>query len=130
MKLLAISILMSGFALANPDRQAAPLDQSDPVKVLEAVFSAAATGDTSQLPTLCHDRVESDGDVRSVCAMTREDKDFGEFAAVFAGAKVKGPARIEGDKAAVDFDFGPNGPQRSEEMNLRKHMGKWYLSSF
>ncbi|MBT3218474.1 MAG: hypothetical protein HN348_05235 [Proteobacteria bacterium] len=133
MKLLTILVLTS-LAVAQPveqsPQQLPAVDHSDPVKVLQAVFSAAETGNLSQLPSLCHKKVDSDGDVRSICEMTRDDEDFRDFTKVFAGSTIQGPARIEGDQATVDFTFGPNGPERDEKMNLERHKDKWYLASF
>jgi hypothetical protein len=110
---------------------AGAVDQSDPVKVLEAVFAAAAAGKADGLAALCDPAGSGDGDVKSICASKPGDPKWAEFVSYFAKGKVKGAPKLEGDKdaAAIDFTFGPDGT-KNETMKLKKIDGKWYLASF
>ncbi len=107
------------------------LDQSKPENVLEIMFEAARSGDYSQMSGLCHDDADMDGDVKDVCSCGESDADpklLESYKEYFSKGKVTA-TRIEGDKAEVDFNFGPNGTKK-ETMNLVEIEGKWYLSSF
>lgn len=106
----------------------ASVDHSDPVKVTEAIFAAAAAGKHESLAGLCAPD-KGDGDVKDICGATAGAPKWGEFVESFAKGKVSGPARVEGDRAEVDFMFGPDGSKK-ETMKLEKTDGKWYLASF
>ncbi len=109
----------------------AGLDQSKPENVLEIMFEAAKTGDFSHMAGLCHDDVDMDGDVKDVCSCGEsdaEEKLLDSYKEYFAKGKVTA-TRIDGDKAEVDFSFGPDGSKK-ETMKLVKIEEKWYLSSF
>ena len=103
--------------------------QSDPVKVVEAVFEAARTGDLSVLPGLCDPTGKNDGDTKAICfigTLSKEEQD--EFIKYFEKGKVIGEPEISGDNAKVKIVFGPKG-NKNEEFNLVRIDGKWYLSS-
>ena len=114
---------------AAPAPAAGGADMSDPTKVVEAMFAAAASGKTDQLASLCDPKGSGDGDVKDVCGVTKDGPKYGEFVEYFAKGAVKGPARVTGDTAEVDFLFGPDG-KKDETMKLAKIDGKWYLASF
>ena len=122
--LFACLVCVPAKAQDNP-----PLDQADPIAVLQAVFDAARTGDLSHLPSLCDPNGENDGDTRDICTLTTDSDKLEEFKQWFSSARIEGEAQIKGDSAAIAFVFGPNG-DRKEEMNLIKRADKWYLSSF
>jgi len=111
--------------------QVGKIDYNSPVSVVEAIFYAAKSKNFSQLSTLCHpDKEKGDGDVRDVCGVASADKDFQkEFIEHFVKSKIDGKPRISGDRAEVDFWFGPDG-KKYETMNLRRENGRWYLASF
>jgi len=121
----------SGQPGAAPAAAAAAVDQSDPTKVLEHVFAAAAAGKADGLSALCDPAGSGDGDVKSICAAKPGDPKWDEFVSYFAKGKVKAAPSIEGngEAAAIDFTFGPDGT-KSETMKLKKIDGKWYLGSF
>lgn len=103
--------------------------QSDPVKVVEAVFEAARTGDLSVLPGLCDPAGKNDGDTKAICLIsTLSKEEQGEFIKYFEKGKVIGEPEISGDNAKVKIVFGPRG-NKNEEFNLVRIDGKWYLSS-
>lgn len=116
-------------AADQPAAAASSVDQSDPVKVLEHVFAAAAAGKADGLSALCDPAGSGDGDVKSICASKPGDPKWDEFVSYFAKGKVKGAPSTEGETAAIDFTFGPDGT-KSETMKLTKLDGKWYLASF
>ena len=103
--------------------------QSDPVKVVEAVFEAARTGDFSVLPGLCDPTGSNDGDTKAICLIgTLPEEDRNQFVKYFEKGKVKGEPEISGNNAKVKILFGPSG-NNDEEFNLVRIDGKWYLSS-
>ncbi len=105
------------------------VDFSDPVSVLQAVFTAAQTEDFSVLPSLCDPRGKSDEDTTFICAITADHPDKDSFVEYFAQAKIAGDAVIDGNRAEIPFLFGPDG-DREETMGLAQRDGKWYLADF
>lgn len=105
------------------------VDNSDPVKVVEHIFAAAAAGKSDGLSALCDPAGGGDGDVKELCAVKAGDPTWERFARSFSKGKVNGPAKIEGDTAEVEILFGPRGDKK-ETMNLKKTDGKWYLDGF
>jgi len=104
------------------------VDSSDPAAVLQAVFDAARSGDHSQLATLGSSG--PDGDVQMILGVPKGDEKIKTmFVTFFGKGKVVGTPRIQGDKAEVDFLFGPDG-KKPETMNLIKEGGQWRLHSF
>ena len=105
-------------------------DQSTPTSTLQALFDNAKSGNFAALKLLVPEVPGLDGDVRRIAsvpeAKPEEQREFQEW---FSTGKIDGEARIEGDKAEVDFLFGPKG-DRNETMNLIKKDGNWYLFSF
>ena len=107
---------------------AAKVDQSDPTKVVEFVFAAAASGKPDGLSGLCDPAGGGDGDVKDICGVKAGDPKWEEFVTYFGKGKVSA-AKIEGETAAVEIMFGPKGDKK-ETMNLKKLDGKWYLDGF
>ena len=104
------------------------VDSSDPAAVLQAVFDAARSGDHSQLESLGSSG--PDGDVQMILGVAKGDEKIKTmFVTFFGKGKVVGTPRIQGDKAEVDFLFGPDG-KKPETMNLIKEGGQWRLHSF
>ena len=104
------------------------VDFSDPASVMEAVFTAAQTGDFALLSGLCDPLGENDGDTTSICAITTDHPDRDSFVAFFASGKVTDVA-ISDDRAEVSFLFGPDG-NKEETMVMVERDGRWYLLSF
>jgi len=119
------------------DPQAAPAapagggtaDNSDPVKVVEQIFTAASSGKADALAGLCDPAGTGDGDVKDVCGSKPGAPKWDEFTKYFAKGKVDGAPTVEGDSASVKILFGPDGTKQ-ETMKLRKIDGKWYLAGF
>jgi hypothetical protein len=107
----------------------AAVDHTRPEAVVQAIFDAAATGDTDKLAGLCPPTGEGDGDVKKICAAKKGEGDWDSFQQHFAKGKLKGDARVQDHQAEVDFTFGPAG-NREETMRLGHRDGKWYLMSF
>jgi tetratricopeptide (TPR) repeat protein len=105
------------------------VDFTDPVSVLQAVFTAAQAEDFAVLSNLCDPQGENDDDTALICAITADHPDKDSFVEYFAQAKVAGEVAIDGDRAEIPFLFGPDGDQE-ETMGLIQRDGKWYLSDF
>lgn len=114
----AIGVIASGSGAPN---------MSDPASVLEAVFEAARSGDTSHLPGLCDPQQENDGDTRDICTMTPNHPRWPQFRSVFVGGTIAGPPRIGGAGAEVDFYFAGG---KKETMKMVRRGSEYYLSSF
>ena len=98
--------------------------------VTAAVFTAAQSGEDSDLATLCDPQGKNDGDtLEYICEMTSGSKRWGEFVEYFAEGSVARNAVIVGDETAVPTLFGPSG-KPDEKMNLIKRDGSWYLMKF
>ncbi len=109
---------------------AASVKATTPEKVVESVFVAARTGEFSNLKMLLPPSGNADGDVKRVCGVGEADEaGQSEFRKYFSKGGVSGKARIKGDKAEVDFLFGPDG-RKKETMELVRENGRWYLSQF
>jgi len=117
---------------------------SSPESVMNSIFHAAKTGEVGILKFLLppYDeqtgKIPCDGDCKAICNPGNESmKDelrgnyttLGDFKEYFSKAKIIGTPSITGDKAKVNFVFGPN-LERNETMNMQRISGKWYLSSF
>ena len=105
------------------------IDFTDPVSVLQAVFTAARTEDFGILSGLCDPLGENDGDTAMICAMSEDHPEVEMFIEHFATGRVIGEALIVGDRARVDFTFGPDGDE-GETMGLVRRDGRWYLIDF
>ena len=105
------------------------VDQSDPAKVVQAVFDAAQTQSFVALASLCDPQGQNDKDTATICAMTADHSDKDSFVTYFAKGKINGEVAVSGDRAQVPFLFGPNGDQQ-ETMSLIQRDGKWYLLEF
>lgn len=105
-------------------------DQTTPKGVAEMIFSAAKSGDYSQLKNLCDDALQPDGDSKHICDVTNGDDQLkASFKEYFSKGTVVGEPTIEGDNAKVNVKFGPDGT-KDETFNMTKKDGKWYMVSF
>ena len=94
-----------------------------PEAVLQALFDAAQSEDTSVLGSLCDPHQQNDGDTDCLCALDRRYKahqcshnsmnkvSFEDFQQYFQLASVRGPARIEGDEAEGAASPSAQGPK-------------------
>ncbi|MCP4539369.1 MAG: tetratricopeptide repeat protein [Chloroflexi bacterium] len=105
------------------------VDFTDPVNVLQAVFTAAQTEDLGILSSLCDPLGEGDEDTMFICAITADHPDKDSFVEYFTQAQIASDVVIDGDRAEIPFLFGPDGDQE-ETMGLVQRDGKWYLSDF
>ena len=123
---IAVAILSA----CNGKKSAGSGDQSTPQAVANMIFSAASSGDYSQLKNLCDASLEPDGDSKHICDVTTgDDKLKASFKEYFSKGKVVGEPTIEGDKAKVNVLFGPDGT-KEETFNMAKKDGKWFMVSF
>ena len=122
--------MINGLTFFEPEvAEGLSVDFTDPVSVLQAVFTAARTEDFAALSGLCDPRGENDDDTALICAITAEHPDKDSFVEYFAPARVAGNAAVDGDRAEIPFLFGPDGAQQ-ETMGLVQREGKWYLTDF
>lgn len=122
--------MINGLTFFEPGgADAPPVDFTDPVSVLQAVFAAAQTEDFAILSSLCDPQGENDDDTALICAIHADHPDKDSFVEYFARATVAGDAAIDGDRAEIPFLFGPGGDEE-ETMGLIQRDGKWYLSGF
>ena len=127
---LHLLITLCALTLAAPTPAAADekIDQSKPENVLQAVFDCAKSGALAKLKGLASST--ADGDVKNVCAVSEAPQEVqADFKKHFATGKIVGAARVEGDRAAIGFLFGPDG-SKDETMNLVRENGRWFLDSF
>ncbi len=103
------------------------VDFSRPEPVLQAVFDAARSGDTSQLAKLCDPNGKNDGDTKKLCRVTGGGHEFESFKSDFAKGSIINTELGDG-KAEVYFSYGPDGT-KDGVMNLIQRKGKWYLFS-
>lgn len=124
--IFAISLLWLNMSQCGQSTPKGP-DQSTPQGTMKIIFAAAQTGDFESLRGLCDPSGKGDGDTkRYICGAANAPEEFVKY---FAKAQLDGSPKIEGDRAAVPFLFGPDG-HKKETMNMVKRDGKWYLSSF
>jgi len=127
MRILMIVLGACLFLAAGCGNEQVSVDYSDPVSVVETVFVAAKKEIPFLLSILCHPPEEKCGDSCDICEVATTRK-WLEFQENFANGKVTGAPRISGDKAEVDYTFGP-GRKKTGTMTLVKHDGRWILTS-
>ena len=126
---LALCAVLAGCAEDVHEPRSADVDFRDPKSVIGSVFYAAETGHTGHLAALCDPAGGSDEDTRRICAMHPGAPDWKSFRDSFASARMNGEPRVHGDRARLDFLFGPGG-RSSETMELVRRDGRWYLLDF
>ena len=103
------------------------IDQRDPEKILEGIFMAAETGNYEGLENICASNADSDcKDICSIASANAKKKE--EFKNYFTNGSTIN-TEINGNKATVEFKFGPGGKKR-ETLNFVLEGGKWYIVSF
>ncbi len=129
--LLLLAMQGCGGGEPAPAEQApAAVDQTDPSKVVEAIFAVAAGKmEAKVLASFCDPAGENDADTRRICDNATGFDPGGEFAMFFKRGTLTGKAEIQGGFASVPFLFGPTGTD-PESMDLVQRDGKWYLIGF
>lgn len=104
--------------------------QKDPASVINYIFESAKNRDFSNFRNLCDPYGENDSDVNRICyAEMMMQKQQANLKAEFENGRIIGEPKIDGDKAEVEFAFGPSA-NRLEKMKMVKRNGLWYLSGF
>ncbi|MBA2308973.1 MAG: hypothetical protein H0W01_06705 [Pseudonocardiales bacterium] len=106
----------------------ASLQAVPPEPVVQAVFDAARSGDTSKLGELCDPTERNDQDTQDICDLAK--KKSGSAVDKFRQRFAKGAIRsteVTGSKATIDFTYGPDG-MKSGRMTLVQRDEQWYLS--
>ncbi len=105
------------------------VDQSDPVKVVQAVFDIAAGAAPTALGSLCDPLHQNDNDTQRICDEADGAAPESSFALYFGKGKALGKPRIQGDSAWFDLQYGPDGDHQSALCLIRRD-AKWYLLRF
>lgn len=122
-------MLLATVAAPGCGEVSASVDHSTPQGVVQSIFDAAQSGDLEALEGIA-DPEDADGDAKNVAGVaTLNEQRQEEFQKFFATGRIVGDPEVEGNEAAVDIRFGPDG-EDSETMNLVRRDGKWYLHSF
>ncbi len=104
--------------------------QKDPTSVMKYIFESAKKGDFTDFRNLCDPYGENDSDVNQICyveMMTKKQQ--ANLKSQFENGRIIGEAKINGDKAEVEFAFGPSS-NRLEKMGMVKRNGLWYIAGF
>jgi hypothetical protein len=104
------------------------VDPTDPRSVVGGVIHAARSGDPRPLATLCLAGV-SEPSVARICDLGVDAPAWPGFRGAFARARLNGQPRVSGDRAAINFVYGPDA-KRPETMELVRKGGRWYLARF
>jgi hypothetical protein len=111
---------------------------ASPESVMNTIFNAAKTGEVGVLKFLLPPNGECDGDCKAICNPGNESMreelgnnyvELSRFKLGFANGEIIGDPEINGDRASVNFVFGPN-KEDNETMKMQRIEGKWYLQSF
>lgn len=105
------------------------VDQSDPAKVLQAVFDIAAGASPKALGGLCDPLHQNDNDTQRICDEADGAAPESSFALYFGKGKALGSPRVQGDSAWIDLQYGPDGDHQSALCLIRRDT-KWYLLRF
>ena len=124
--LLLFSILLLKGCSSN---RKSKLDFSSPGNVLQAVFSAAKSGDFFELKGLCDPLKKNDGDTSDICEINKKHPDKNQFIEDFKLARLQGAVHVLGNRAKVPFVYGPKADKK-EVMHLIKRKTKWYLYKY
>lgn len=103
-------------------------DRSTPNDTVRLFIELAKAGKFEAIRELA--APDADGDVREACAIgDASNEDQLRFQSFFGGGKTLGAARVDGDRAEVDFTMGDK-QKREETMHLQRIAGIWFLSHF
>jgi hypothetical protein len=104
--------------------------QKDPVNLMKYIFESAKKGDFSNFRHLCDPYGENDRDVSRICNIEMLPEKMKQvFKISFENGRIIGEAKIEGDRAKIEFTYGIS-TNMLEEMGLVRRNGLWYLSGF
>jgi hypothetical protein len=128
-QLVCIALALSACDKHVDDRGSSHVDFTNAKRVVSSIFYAAQTGESKHLASLCDPEGQGNEQVLRICAETRDGDDWPAFEKQFAKGKLIGEARVSGDRALVNFVFGPEGTE-PETMELILRNGHWYLLAF
>lgn len=115
----------------TPAPPSIPFSVIPPEPVVQAVFDAAKSGDTSKLAHLCDPTGRNDQDTQDICDLANAPDDSSSVRA-FRRDFSKGAIRntdVTGSKSTIDFTYGPDGT-KTGKMTLVQRDEKWYLSGY
>ena len=128
-RLLLTAIVAFGCSKTIDDRGAEIVDFTNPKRVLASVFFAAKHDKADHLATLCDPEGSANKHALRICRQTWQGEDWRSFQRQFAQGRLIGEARISGDRALINFVFGPQGTD-PETMELVRRDGNWFLKAF
>jgi hypothetical protein len=126
---LALVLALGACDKKVDDRGSSTVDFSDSKRVVSSVFYAAKSGQSKHLASLCDPAGESNAHAKRICSQVVGSEDWSLFVEQFSKGRLIGEARINGDRALVNFVFGKTGTKR-ETMELVRREGRWYLLAF
>lgn len=104
--------------------------QKDPVSVMKYIFESAKKGDFSNFRYLSDPYGEHDSDIKNISyADLLSDKKLEELKLEFENGRIIGKPIINGDKAELEFAFGPSS-NKLRNMKMINRNGFWYLLGF
>ena len=127
--IVALAQAWGGCVKDIDDGGSSEVDFRDPKKVVAAVFYAAQSGDASALASLCDPRGGGNEAVLRVCAQRPGEGLWESFRRQFSRGTLLGEPRVSGDRALLNFAFGPAGDE-PETMELVRRGDRWFLFRF
>lgn len=106
-----------------------PVDQSQPLPVLQAIIDVARTGQAARLQNLCDPLHQNDLDCQRICDQWTGFDPQSSYALYFRDAQIIGSPAILGDTANVPLRYGP-AQIHLDTLRLIRRQDKWYLFSF
>ena len=104
--------------------------QKTPEGLMSYIFESIKAREFTNFRYLCDPYAENDSDVNAFCyveILSKESKE--ELFNNFKNARLIGDTIVNGDRAAVEFAYGPY-TDKLESMELINRNGFWYLLSF
>ena len=129
--LLLVGGMLSGCGGGAGQQAAADYvaDQSDPAKVLQAVFDIANGASSASLGLLCDPLHQNDLDTQRICDEADGVDPLGSFAQYFRTGKALSEPLVAGDSAWIAFQYGPTGAHQ-DTLCLIRRADRWYLLNF
>ncbi len=124
-----VALLALGCSKTIDDRGAEIVDFRNPKRVLASVFFAAKYAKADHLGTLCDPNGDANKHALRICGQTANGNDWPAFVKQFSQGRLIGEARVSGDRALINFVFGPKGID-PETMELVRRDGNWFLLAF
>ncbi|HAT69515.1 MAG TPA: hypothetical protein DCS22_03360 [Flavobacteriaceae bacterium] len=100
--------------------------QKKPKSLMEFIFKSAKSRDFSKFRYLCDPYGENEKETNGICYAEMIPAMDEQVAEQFGNGRIIGQAKINGNKAEIEFAFGPSS-SRLETMKMVNRNGSWYL---